>query len=648
MNRSTIRSGAAWTAILVVAALPRFMALGRCPTRADELNMLNYGRGAKTLAQLWTHPPWLNQIPLTDSIPVVWSNLQPWRTVDEGMVREPFALLGWLTVAGCAGWLMRRRGAVAGLLAGVWLAVLPFHVYHSREAYYYVVTMAMGAGMMLRGADFAARLRSGEPLGWRAYAEWSLWALAACMGHMSAWVVAATTGLVIVVSGLWGVDGALRRRHALAMSGVVLALALGMSRWIYRAILEMQRVQTAPHGHIGSDFAWIAPRVLPFFVAGANWIGIGILAAVAVAAAIVWRRGRGQAADPRYAATTWIVGGGLLGSYAYILAIGGATAKLSYFAVNAPAFVIWCAMTLDRAFGMAWPAWRVRLDGAMALVLAAVLSWPVAQIVRLEGKATPYVLIREWLDEHLAPGDVVIVDRWLEPWNEMALYAPTHVFVGFTVPDDTYDEYMRYNWRGVTREVFEGNGAQAFLRLARNQEKRLGLWTWPETYFRRRAEIPNTAGVKLRDSGYAPMEEFYTEHSRLVPEVFYDTREDKADRVRAAGQSLAWFFDRGWRLFKPWQHGDFNDYRVLEDEAVLEVHNVTERTLRARVDMVAVASGGPSIVRVGESGSRTVPEGRLSETVYEVELVPGINRVLFQRTGGGVLLVRSLRMQPMP
>ena len=71
-------------------------------------------------------------------------------------MREPFALIGSLTVIGVTLWLARRRGLSAGILLGVWMGLLPLHVYHSREAYYYVVVMACAAGMMLDTADLMA------------------------------------------------------------------------------------------------------------------------------------------------------------------------------------------------------------------------------------------------------------------------------------------------------------------------------------------------------------------------------------------------------------------------------------------------------------------------------------------------------------
>ncbi len=648
--------GARWgrwvalAAVLALAGAARFHDLGHSATRSDEINLVKYGMGAATLKELWVHPPWLNQIPLADSVPILWAKAQPGRTVDEEMVREPFALLGWLTVAFCAAWVMRRRGVGAGVLAGAWMAVLPYHVYHSREAYYYVLAMFCAAGMALRGVDFAARLRGGGELKAREYAEWGAWALLACLSHMSAWVMAGLTGLLLAVSGWAGLAGAERKRHFWAVGIVAVALGAGMSRWVFRAFLEMRRVAENPLGHIGSDFGWIAPRVLAFFSGGGNLVGFGILGGVLAAAVWVLARSRGRPGreDRLYGAATWSAWGCLLGSYAYIFAVGGEKAKLTYFAVNLPGFLVWASMTLDKAFSRGGEGRRLALDLGVAVAIVGLLAAPAWQVMRLDGKPAPYRLIQEWLDANLEAGDVAIVDRWLEPWNEMGFYAPSRAAVSFTVPDEPCESYVNNRWRQTTQALFERGGAQAFIRLHRNQEKRMGLWTWPETWFRRRAAVTNEAGRWLRDTGFAPMEEFYFETNRVVTEIFYDTHGDIVDRARRAGKDAIAFYGEGWRLFKPWQQGDFSDYRVLEGEGAMSVVNLRGEPIRVRAEVTAAAMGGDQAVRIGSGPPVVFPAERMTKQIVELELRPGEQAVPWKALGrGGALLVRDLRLERM-
>ncbi len=632
---------------LAVAGWFRFHDLAHAAVRSDEISFLFRTQQNQSLVELWKNPPWFNQIPLADSVPVVWARLTR-QTADEGVIRQPFALLGWLTVAFCAGWVMRRKGGGAGLLLGMWMAILPFHVYHSREAYYYVLVMLFASGMVLRGADFAARLKAGGALKAREYAEWTLWAMMACLSHMSVWVVAGVTGLWLASAGWIGLKGAMRKRHSIAMGLVVFAMGAGMIRWVLRAIHEMQRAAANPEAHIGSAFDWVGPRVLPFFAGGANAVGIGILAAVGLAAAFVlWRsRGRPGREDRLYGAMMGIAACGLAATYAYITAVGGGEkAKLAYFAANLPAFLAWAVLTLDKVFSWAGEKRRAALAVGTAVVFGGLLAFPSWQVTQLAGKPTAYRQIRAWLDSNLEPGDVVVVDRWWEPWNEMALYAPSNVAVTFTVPDEPYESYVSGNWRKVTKELYERNGAQAFIRLQRNHEKRIGLWTWPETWFKHRAVVANDAGVWLRNRGFAPMEEFYSESNRVETEIFYDTHEDIAERARAAGQDVAWFFGEGWRLFKPWQQGDFSDYRVLEGEAAMTIHNLSGEPLRIRAEVTAAAMGGSQTIRVGDLPPLAFPAGRLTAQSFEFDLSPEVHSIQWRNlSAAGALLVRDLRL----
>ena len=107
------------------------------------------------------------------------------------------------------------------------------------------------AGMAWRGADFAVKLRGGGRLLAREYAEWTLWTLLACMGHMSVWVVAGVAWLVLALSGLAGQNAAGRKRHGLAMGLVTAALVLVMIRWVLRALYEMKRAAANPEAHMG-------------------------------------------------------------------------------------------------------------------------------------------------------------------------------------------------------------------------------------------------------------------------------------------------------------------------------------------------------------------------------------------------------------
>ena len=621
---------------LLAAAFLRWHDLGHAAMRSDEINFFFGASRQASLAELWKNPPWLEQIPLADSLPIAWTRLTG-AEASEATVRQPFALLGFGTVLFCVGWLWRRKRWAAAALCAVWLGLLPFHVFHSRVAYFYVLSMFLSAGMFLRGADLLVFLKRNQacPPPW-SYAEWALWTAMAGLGHMTAWPCAAGLWVLLAASGWKRLAKTERKRHVVSMLGATLFLAIWMSRWVVRAAMKVLGDFSGDKPLIGGAFSWLAPRILPFFAGGANAVGVGLLVALALMAGLlVWRlRKRNEAGDDVHAALSWVAGIGLLLSTLYVLAIGKGTAKLVYFSCPVPVLLTWAALTAERFWAEFGPKARQWGMLASAIAVGGLLIWPAYEVTQLDGKPAAYRLIRAWLDSNLEPGDVAIVDRWYEPWNEMALYAPTNAFVNFTVPDEPYEQYVGLNWRKTTKDLFE-----------RNHEKRIGLWTWPETWFKRRVVVANEAGRWLRDTGFAPMEEYYSDSNRVQTEIFYDTHADVAARAQAAGQDVVWFFGAGWTLFKPWQQGDFADYRVLEREAAMTVHNLRGEPLRLRGEIVAAAMGADQTVRLGDLPPLAFPAGRLERRTFEWELPPGVQSLRWKNLGsGGALLVRDFRL----
>lgn len=625
-------------AVCLLAAFIRFAGLGRSAVRSDEINFLTQAARGQPLIDLWKNPPWMNQIPLADSIAIVWHWFRP-GPPDERTVREPFALLGVLTVAGVAVWLIRRRGWYAGLLAGLWLALLPFHVYQSREAYYYIVVMAFSAGLTLQTAALFRPLRDGTPMPIRAFVMWTLWAMLTCLTHMSAWVVAGVMWLILLLSGCRHLPAPHKKTHVVRLLVSALALGVIMSRWVLRALAEMQKASEGD-GHIGAAFSWVAPRVLPFYTAGANVYGYAVTLAILLGALVMLlhRIKSRQPADPLYRALSVVVISGFLSAYAYIGLVGGGVGKITYFSSLLPVFIVWCVCTID-SFAARWPGrsgMMVRV--AVAFALAAIL-WPPAQAIsRLDGKPVPYKVLRAWMDQNLEPGSVVTVDRWFEPWNEMARYAPSNVVVTFTVPDEPYENYVQLRWRDVTREAIESGKINAFIRLTRNHEERAGLWTWPETYFARRTAVTNETGLWLREHGYAISDDFYAANTnRLIIEIFYDLREDAIARKRAAGEQFGVFFNQTIPYEKSgpmgifrFQTQQFMDWRALGERGELEVYNLTDAPADVTLQISAVAPREAKVI--SSNGKRfQFPAGQMQQwNLGPLTLAPGRNVVAFE------------------
>ncbi len=610
-----MRRSIPWLALVAICAAAvalRFCDLGRAAVRTDEINFLLQVARGQTLADLWANPPWLNQIPFADSIAIVWQWFRH-APPDEHSLRVPFTLLGCSTLVGSAVWLARRRGVSAGLLLATWMGLLPFHVYQSREAYYYVVAMAFAAGMTLYAVDLLVRLRAGESLPARAYAAWTAWAALTCLTHMSTWVVAVICWLLVLGGGVVGIPPPRRGKHVVAMTWSAVVLGAFMIRWVYRAVAELQRVSQGV-GHIGGDFEWVAPRVIPFFTAGANPIGVTLSVILVGTGAYLWvlnRRKPESQRDDLYTTLTLVTAVGFVAVYAYVGAVGGGVAKVTYFCPLLPVFMAWSAFTLDSLAGRLPGRWPAALRTTLLCLALAGLAQPAWMVTRLEGKPVPYKRIRDWLDEHLDPGSVVIVDRWFEPWNEMAVYAPRKVFVTYTVPDEPYDTYVRLGWRNVTRQAIEQGAAQGFIRMTRNHERLDGLWTWPESYLSRRGVISNDVALWLHERGYVFDDRYDTSNfSRVVTEIFYDLRSDVVARMRARGDLFAVFFDQSLRHEKTaplgvcrFQTPQFMDWRVLDGSGSFDVYNLTDAARRGRVRIRAISPVGPKVV-VAASGER--------------------------------------------
>ena len=647
-------------AVLFAAALLRFIDLGRSAVRADEMNFLVEVSQGLSLLDRWRTPPGLDQIPLADSVAIIWHWFRP-GTPDEHSLREPFALIGCLTVAGVAVWLYRRRGFSAAAILGVWLGLLPFHVHQSREAYYYVVVMAVSAGMTLHTVDLFVRLRRGDVLTTKDYLIWFAWTVLTCLSHICTWVIAALCWVLLVWAGLASCPIPQAKRHAAAMAGCAAAISLIMIRFVLRAV---EHVQRASHGDgpIGGDFWWVAPRVIPFFTSGANAIGVTITAFLLCCGGIevvANLRKRQADRDERYAALTVITVVGFALVYAYVGAAGSGVGKVTYFSGLLPVFLAWSAYTLDLIVGRLPAKWPVVARVALPCLLATLLATPAWMVTRLEGKPSAYRQIRDWLDTNLDPGSVVLVDRWFEPWNEMAIYAPKNVFVTFTVPDEPFEVYEQLRWRDVTKATIKKGVAQAFIRLTRKYESRAGLWTWPEIYLSHRAVLVNDVAMWLREHGYSADDSYYSANfNRLVTEIFYDKREDTMARRKADGDRFVVFFDRTLRYMKTgpmgifrFQTEQFMDWRVLDESGAFDVCNLTAAPLQARVRVRGISPLGPKKVAGPDDQSFEFAGGQLQEwTTGPLTFEPGTRSITLTDPGWNPdqrpLLIESVEILP--
>ena len=694
MRRKSKSSGPVYVFVLLLsivsafAGVTRFTALERSPFRADELNMYRAVEQGYSVLELWRNPPWMNQIPAAETLAIGSSSLFDFES-REKTTRFPFALFGVLTVLLCGRWMVNQYGLAAGLLLVIWMGLNPFHLYESREAYYYVLLMFFSAGSVFACVSLSRSLKE-ERIPLRSWLIWLAWLALACHMHMSFWVFAAVQWIFVLYSGMRSTTGEARRTHLLRTGMVALVMAVLMSRWVWRAVQEVLTAEERG-GHIGDPLEWVLPRLIPMFLAGANWVG-WLLVGVLVVAAIVafkslWRE------DTGFRALTLLMVAGFGAALLYVGLLGGGVAKFTYFSAYWPLLLIWSTVLIVRAASILdarRPKTGALALGVFAIFLIGTMAAPAWQIMQLDGKPTPYKVLQAELDRLLPPGTVVVVDRWFEPWNEMAVHAPTNVFVTFTVPDEPYDAYIQNRWRDVTRHYFERDRGQAFLMLTRNHWEREGVWSWPRQHFARHATIANESGLWLRERGFAPVGEFYdAQTNRLVINLFYDLPEDRLARARAGGATAWAAFDRGWDYFKPWrppagwseqqlqllwiqagrfqeqgqlvrhldQFGQFSqqdmmrwfeqgrwvDYRIATPHAELLVVQDDPSAEETTLELVGMALQGAARLRVGGQ-TITFPPDRLSRQSVRIAVEPGKQSVPVRPLNAVPLLVYSVRV----
>lgn len=300
-----------------------------------------------------------------------------------------------------------------------------------------------------------------------------------------------------------------------------------------------------------------------------------------------------------------------------------------------------------------WPVDRLLFVAAS--LLALINLYPAWLCTQLTGKPTPYKDISSWLDTNLPRGTLVVVDRWLEPWNEMALYRPTNVTVTFTVPDEPYDTFLANHWRDSVQRFFTKFPDAAYMEIARNYWDRpaSGRWDWPLQYFARQTVITNVAALKLREYGLANREDYFAATTnRVLVNIFYNTESDLLAKTRAEGRVSLLLYGPEWGYAKPWRETQrFDDYRVLQQTATLRAFWLGEQAGTVRLRLRAAAVGGSKIVDIGGVVTREFPVSQLIPVeVGPITLQPGENNIVLRdvgrASGQSALFVESAELVP--
>lgn len=556
------------------------------------------------------------------------------------MIRLPNALFGTLTVLGM--YLLGRQmaGRVFGLVLALWLAVNPFHIQLSREAYFYS-PLLLGVTLQFWACLWAYRhrhQRTSFPVSFHLLAQLGFFLMT--YSHVSGWWVGA-----LFTPFLGWILGRRAWREPRARPDfwwwlavcVLIGLPLLFMEWSLPYFIkeqlssEMKEQTKHVFGEWQKPFASFTRLLLKSAAWGATPLRAGFL--VAVGGLTIAGLGLSRVRFRR----AWIVFLFLLGGFCiYYLSLISAELYLGqrhvafllplYIAVLA--FGVWHISALPFMHRIIKSPVRRRMPAyALAGAAVALSLQPAWFCTQLTGKPVPYKEIAHWCDTQLPPRTLVLVERWLDPWNELRVHNSTNVFFTFTVPAEPADVFERNNWPATAKEFFNHFPDAAYLEYNNRGRNRAGVVT--NVYFARRITFTNSAAIRLAKFGVAYRDEFYDPATNgITSTIFYNTREDVIRHAREQGRTTLVLYDPSWRYVKLWQQlKDFRDWRIMEDKAVLDVYNLTEQTNVAVLRIRGMAVDGGKRVRFGMLGQADFQNLQLAEwRIEHVPLKPGLNQ----------------------
>ena len=584
-------------------------------------------------------------------------------------VRLPFALTGIaaIPVAYFAG--RKLVNVRLGLIMAAFVAVNPFHIHFSREAYFYSA-LFLGYFIYLRAiAGMIACLSQNKAPPAREYAIFGLALFFSSYSQM--------TGLLLCAVGFFYVMIELWRRRSRMNVMPVIGRFVGLHLLLYFPCLfvewgprEMVVQYFSAHTDYakqvvalsGQNFASGMAQAFSGFSWGTQWwawglfavsLGLGLVAlkklfkqyGVLILVFLVFqivlfvmiRSALGALYESRYI-------GGLFPFWLFLLACG------------------WYWLTTITLPASLQKMQRVWIWLPLVIPLAGWV-YPAYLVTQLTGNPTPYYEVVRWADGHLSEGAPVLVDRWFEPWNEMAAHPSTNVVFMFTVPNEPLETFLQNNWRHSAMQFLRDNPDAAYLELAKTYHDvpSVGPWPWPHTFFANRKVFVNEAGLKLRHMGLAGRGDFYgATTNRVRVELFYNTRDDIIQRKTSEGIPLFALYGSGWRFEKTGPMAifrvktqDFLNWRVMEHAAELDVHNMDGQPVSAIIRISGLSPGGAKRVTSSTGRGFEFNNSRIATwEVGPVTLVPGSNTIriedVMREQGRNPLFVAAVDVRAVP
>ncbi|MBU4201488.1 MAG: hypothetical protein KKE37_02725 [Verrucomicrobia bacterium] len=557
------------------------------------------------------------------------------------IIRLPNAVFGILMV-----WCMyllgrQMAGRVFGLALALWLAVNPFHIQLSREAYFYSA-MLLGVTLQAWACLWAFRHRNRRtpfPISFHLLTQVGFFLMT--YSHVSGWWVGA-----LFVPFLGWILGRRAWREPQARPDfwwwlivtVLLGLPLLFMAWGLPYFLkdqlspETKEQVKRVHGQVKTPMASFVWQLVKSASWGATpWRAVFlVVTGVLTIMGLLFNRMRYRRA--------WIVFlfilGGFCVYYLSLIATGSFAYSRRHVAFLMPLYIAMLAYGVWHVSAIPFvrrmiksPVWRRAPAYGITAIAVALSLQPAWFCTQLTGKPAPFKEIAQWCDSHLPPRTLVLVERWFDPWNELRVHNSTNVYFTFTVPSEPEDLFKQFNWPATAKVFFEKFPDAAYLEYCNSERARMGVLTnW---HFARQVVFTNLAGIKLAKLGLAYRDDFYDPATnRIISTIFYNTRDDVIQHAREQGRSTLVLYAPSWGYVKLWQQlKDFRDWRILEDKATLDVYNLTPQTNIVTLLIRGMAANGAKRVRFGMFSQADFQNLQLVEwRIERVPLKPGLNQ----------------------
>jgi len=634
--------------VLFIGYISRFPRLGKMDTRADEVELLQFLQSGISVTDYLKREIGAykegRQMPLSRFVTSVFVrtlNLPPTLLT----IRLPFAIMGLMCIP--AFWLLGNAyGGQKLAFIMAWLAAInPYLAHWSKVAHNYSFVMCLFTFASAAFAFLVRDILENKNINKKTVIWFCISSILACYTHMSAW-----PAIILLWLSLMGHLWIKKEKDVKMWKPIAIGfglLMLSLLPWIFifiSALFTAKESFIPPNADTVTQFKRLI--VLPLTMTwGGGWRMIFSLGLPLVAIVSGFFSGRVERNKILFVCISTLLVFLALFTMQYFAA--GNFDAVRYYTP------VWTSLMLLSGIGITTVAellggnkrqfiffnenvFNILFSGVLSIAMIHPLIWTVT----LPATSIPYTIINEWMDTHLPEGTLVLVDRWLEPWNEMKTHAPKKVIVTFTIPNEPVEVFKKYRWRDTAMQFLTRYPDSAYLELVKQYffDPEVGWWTWPREYFKRHIAFTNQQALALASINMMPnpVATFAGSNTnRIITELFYNTREDVIDIAREEGRQWVLFYSAGWGYIKLWpQVQDFRDWRVMWHRAKIEVFNISEQTARIKLRIRGVAPTADKNIRVGDNVILSFPRGQLRELdSQEIEINTGPNIITISGVG---------------